>query len=145
LDYDHLREPDYDVAAYRQSSEITNYIKTFGQKVLENWHQRDALTEIARGKTLPDKRSRSIYYDTDNIQEHQDETIRICDDCGGALRIESSADRKKPILCIHIPINACTACQKQGHRWFDTAKSNQFSEIFLQDRTTDLYLSKNQK
>ncbi len=145
LDYDHLREPDYDVATYRQSSDITNYIKKLGQKVLENWHQRDALTEIARGKTLPDKRARSIYYDTDNIQEHQDETIRICDDCGGALRIESSADRKKPILAVHIPINACAACQKQGHRWFDSARSDQFSEIFLQDRTTDLYLSKNKK
>ncbi len=145
LDYDHLREPDYDAEAYKQSSDITNYIQKIGRKVLENWDRRDALTEMARGRSQPDKRTRNIYYDTDNIQEKQSETIRICDDCGGALRIESAADRHKPILAVHIPINACTACQKQGHRWFETAKRDQFAEVYLQDRITDLYLSTNKK
>ena len=145
LDYDHLKEPDYDLEAYKQSSEITNYIQKVGRKVLDNWSRRDALTEMARGKSQPDKRTRNIYYDTDNIQEQQNETIRICDDCGGALRIESSADRKKPILAVHIPFDACTACQKQGHRWYETAKREQFAEVYLQDRTTDLYLSTNKK
>lgn len=145
LDYDNLSEPDYDPEAYRQSKETTNYIDQLGEKVLQLWNQREILQETARAKANASQRSRNIYYDTDGIQEHQNETIRICDDCGGALRIESAADRKKPILAIHIPFNGCPACQDQGHQWFETANRDHFSEIFLQDRTTDRYHSGKKK
>ncbi|TKB25096.1 histone deacetylase [Desulfopila sp. IMCC35006] len=145
LDYDHLSEPDYDPAAYRQSRETTEYIHQLGERVLEQWHNREALTRSVRSMDNPDQRTRNIYYDTDNIQEQQHETIRICDDCGGALRIESSANRGQPILAVHIPVDACAACQEQGHRWFDTARRDQFANIYLQDRTTDRYTSANKK
>jgi len=145
LDYDHLSEPDYDAAAYRQSRQTTDYIQRVGEKVLEIWDRRQSLTESARARPNAGQRSRSIYYDTDNIQEHQEETIRICDQCGGALRIESSADHQKPILAVHIPVNACSDCREQGLRWFETADRNRFADIFLQDRTTDSYLSVNKK
>ncbi|MGB3212069.1 MAG: histone deacetylase [Desulforhopalus sp.] len=145
LDYDHLSEPDYDVNTYRQSMETTDYIHQVGEKVLELWEQRESLTEKARNKANAGKRTRSIYYDTDSIQENQKESIRICDDCGGALRIESAANGHKPILAVHIPINGCAACQDQGHQWFETARIDQFSHIFLQDRTTDRYLSRDIK
>jgi acetoin utilization deacetylase AcuC-like enzyme len=141
LDYDNLREPDYNVETYRQSSNTTGYIHELGDKVLELWGQRDSLQEKARARSNPDQRIRSIYYDTDSIHEHQSETIRICDDCGGALRIESAANGQKPILAVHIPVKACSACRDQGHKWFESADRTQFADIFLQDRTTDRYLS----
>jgi len=145
LDYDNLREPDYDAEAYRQSKDTTSYINQIGEKVLDLWHKRESHTAAARAKTNPDMRTRNIYYDTDDIQENQKETIRICDDCGGALRIESSANRKKPILAIHIPVNACQACQDQGHQWHEKANRDQFADIYLQDRTTDRYHSTQKK
>ncbi len=145
LDYDSLSEPDYDPAAYRQSRETTDYIHQLGERVLEQWHNREALTRSVRSMDNPDQRTRNIYYDTDNIQEQQHETIRICDDCGGALRIESSANREQPILAVHIPSDACAACQEQGHQWYDTAKRDEFANIYLQDRTTDCYSSAKKK
>jgi hypothetical protein len=145
LDYDYLREPDYEAKIYNQSREITGYIHHLKDKVLELWDQRKSLTEKARAKEHSNQRTRNIYYDTDGIQEQQNEHIRICDDCGGALRIESAANRKKPILAIHIPFNACPACKDQGYKWFESANRKDFADIFLQDRLTDQYLSKNSK
>jgi hypothetical protein len=146
LDYDHLIEPDYNVQTYRQSGEITDSIHRIGQKVLEIWDQRESLTEKARAENHPEQRTRSIYYDTDTIHEHQNETVRICDDCGGALRIESTANnRRQPVLAVHIPVKACPACRDQGHQWFETANRNRFADIFLQDRTTDRFVSLNKK
>jgi acetoin utilization deacetylase AcuC-like enzyme len=139
LDYNRLSEPDYDADTYRQSRETTSYIHQLGEKVLEQWEKRDALMESVRSMDTPGQRSRNIYYDTDNIQEQQHEHVCICDDCGGALRIESSANRRQPILAIHIPIDACAACQGLGHEWFESADRSQFANIYLQDRTTDSY------
>jgi hypothetical protein len=145
LDYDYLREPDYDAQTYSQSREITGYIHHLKDKVLDVWNQRKSLTEKVRATKDSNQRIRNIYYDTDGIQERQNEHIRICDDCGGALRIESSANGQKPVLAVHIPVNACPACQDQGYKWFETADRKDFADIFLQDRVTDRYLSKNTK
>jgi acetoin utilization deacetylase AcuC-like enzyme len=145
LDYDYLREPDYDAQTYSQSREITGYIHHLKDKVLDVWDQRKSLTEKVRATKDSNQRIRSIYYDTDGIQERQNEHIRICDDCGGALRIESAANGQKPVLAVHIPVNACPACLDQGYKWFETADRKDFADIFLQDRVTDRYLSKNTK
>jgi acetoin utilization deacetylase AcuC-like enzyme len=145
LDYKNLSEPDFNPETFRQSRKTTESIQQIGEEVLNLWDNRESLTEKARAESHPDQRNRSIYYDTDSIQENQNETIRICDDCGGALRIESAANRQKPVLAVHIPFNGCTACQEQGHQWFETADREQFSDILLQDRPTDRFLSANKK
>lgn len=145
LDYKNLSEPDFNPETYRQSRKTTESIYQIGEKVLNLWDKRDALTEAARATAHSSQRNRSIYYDTDSIQENQNETIRICDDCGGALRIESAANRQQPVLAVHIPFNACTKCQEQGHQWYETADRDQFTDIYLQDRPADSYLSANKK
>ncbi len=139
LDYSHLSEPGYDPQRYRQSGETTQYIQRTGDKVLEIWRQRRELARSIRSKENSHRRSRNIFYDTDNIHESQNETIRICDHCGGALRIESSANRRKPILAVHIPVKACAACQDQGHQWFETADRERFDHVYLQNRVDDTY------
>jgi hypothetical protein len=42
--------------------------------------------------------------------------IRVCTDCGGAWRIDSSSDRGSHILAVHIPNQACGACRNQGYQ-----------------------------
>ncbi len=142
LNYDHLREPDYDPKRYRQSSDITRNIQTTCTKVLQTWRQRAAVTEALRARPGCDKRSRKIFYDTDQIYEVQAESVRICDDCGGALRIESSSDRSISILAIHLPRKACPDCTKQAYDWYEAGDARQFDHIFLQDNMKDLYLTK---
>lgn len=88
------------------------------------------------------QRSCSVFYDTDNIVEEQQETIRICDDCGGAWKIDSNSDRGRRILAIHIPRAACPTCIGQGRQWYDENRGGAYDRIFLQDRTTDQYLNR---
>ena len=141
LDYNHLNEPDYDPSQYRQSKKTDEWIEHSCKKALDIWQQKESLTAQLRDKTDCGIRSRNIFYDTDNIQERQKETVTICDDCAGALRIDSKAVGRNHILAIHIPGNACAKCQEQGHQWYDSATYH-YDQVHLQNRVDDTYHQK---
>ena len=141
LDYRHLKEPDYDPRRMRQNREITRWIQQVGDKVLEQWSRRRQLGEQVRQQAACGRRQRTIFYDTDNIHESQDETVRVCPDCAGALRIESTADRSGRVLAVHIPRKACAACRETAYHWFEAADPKHFEHIFLQDRPKDTYIN----
>ena len=140
VDYSRVKEPNFDPESIRQTPEVTAAIEKIGDMVLSFWHGRENLREQLLDKTDPQKRARSIFYDTDGIQESQAEEIQICPDCAGALRIDSSSDRGAHILAVNIPRKACSQCKDIGYRWYDEADPGQFDKIYLQDRTEDLYL-----
>ncbi len=142
VDYSRIKEPNYDPASIRQTAEVTAAIEKIGDMVLTIWHGRENLRELLLDKTDPHKRTRNIYYDTDGIQESQTEQIQICPDCAGALRVDSSADRGRRILAVHIPRKACSKCKDSGYRWYEEADARQFDAIYLQDRTEDQYIEK---
>ena len=85
------------------------------------------------------ERKRSIFYDTDNIREAQKETIRICRDCSGALKIESNSSRGYKVVAIHIPRQACDTCKHQGHAWYAEEDAQKYDGVYLQDRAEDAY------
>lgn len=87
-------------------------------------------------------RETHIYYDTDRISEARKEKVRVCMDCAGVLGIDSKADTGYHIYGVHIPRKACGICQELGYRWFDSADSRRFTHVFLQDRTSGQYLSR---
>jgi acetoin utilization deacetylase AcuC-like enzyme len=142
IDYSNLREPDYDPERLQQRPEVTKWIERTCVNAMELWNSRAEIAKTVRGKERCNHRRRQIFYDTDNILETQEETVRICDDCGGALRIDSSSDRGKHILAVHIPRKACPACKEQGRQWYDDADPKQFDHVFLQDRISDSFLEK---
>ncbi len=142
IDYSHIHEPDYDPVRMRQARSITQQIKEIGDKVLSYWQEREAIKEKLRPAGPFTERNRRIFYDTDGITETQREKIRICSDCGGALRIDSETDSGARILAVHIPMHACRACQETGYRWFGEARTTDFGKIYLQDRPKDEYLVK---
>ncbi len=142
LDYSQVKEPNYQPDAMRQKPEITAYIRKTGEQVMENWRNRKKLAESVVGKKEFDERKRNLYYDTDNIVESQHETIRICPECAGALKIDSSSDHTCRIVGIHIPLGACPKCRDQGIRWFETASPGINGKVFLQDRTEDRFHEK---
>jgi len=141
IDYSKVKEPNYDPDSIRQTPEITSYIKKLGEEILINWEQRGKIEEKIRGAKELDERDRNIFYDTDSLHEKQKETIRVCSDCSGAIRIDSSSDRGSHILAIHIPRKACRDCKGLGYKWYDTAGASKYVKIFLQDRTEDKYLT----
>ncbi len=142
LDYDRVVEPDYDPARIRQSRDITRYIETTGEKILQAWQRREEVRDQLQNGKEVGERERSIFYDTDGIMERQQETLRICSDCSGALRIDSASDRGARVLAVHIPRKACSACRDQGRHWYDTVEAARYRYAYLQDRPEDRYLSK---
>jgi acetoin utilization deacetylase AcuC-like enzyme len=143
IDYSKVVEPDYNPESIRQSDSVSRQIESTGENVLNSWHQRLSSREQIMNKLEFDERNRNIFYDTDGIKEIQNETIRVCPDCGGTLRIDSSASTGSHILAIHIPIKGCKECKQTGYDWYEGAESKDYHGIFLQDRTEDIYLKRN--
>lgn len=139
IDYSRVREPDYNPDRIRQSKEITQFIEKTAEAVLAIWKQRSSLEEKVRGNTKIAERKRKLFYDTDSIMENQKESIMVCNDCSGALRIESSSSRGKNVLAVHIPRGACHSCKQRGYEWYDV-KPHGFDLKLLQDRCEDKYL-----
>jgi acetoin utilization deacetylase AcuC-like enzyme len=142
ISYDHVKEPDYEPDQIRQKPAVTDVIKKVGETVLTIWQQRAYVKDQLMEQPDPGNRNRNIFYDTDGIQETQQEKIQICSDCAGALRIDSTSSRGNHILAVHIPRKACNACKALGQQWYDSANISDFDMIYLQDRTEDAYLHK---
>ena len=115
-------------------------IEKTGEFVLSLWEQRETEKEkILKSKDF-DERQRNIFYDTDGIHESQREKIRICTNCSGTFRVDSTSDRGYHIMAVHIPRKACKECRRLGYKWYDMANKDSFDIVFLQDRTEDKYL-----
>jgi acetoin utilization deacetylase AcuC-like enzyme len=145
VDYSKVKEPAYDPESMRQRRDITEWIKKTGEICLSNWQQRERISAHARGTSKFHERNRNIFYDTDNIVEKQHETIHVCRDCSGVLKIDSSSDRGYRILAVNIPRKACRDCKEIGYKWYDSADKALFDMVSLQDRTEDKFLERKSK
>jgi len=142
IDYSRVKEPGYDPESIRQTPSVTRLIEKTGELVLSLWEQRETEREkIIKSKDFDETR-RNVFYDTDGIHESQREKIRICPDCSGTYKIDSTSDRGFHIMAVHIPRKACQECKGLGYKWYDMANKAGFDIVFLQDRTEDKYLSK---
>ena len=140
LDYSRIREPDFDAAALEQSDDITAYIEKISGQIYGLWQQRGKLRKTARGGY--EKREKRIYYDTDGIVEYQQETIRLCDECGGMIMIESEADTGRRILAFIVPGQSCPKCRQDAENRYARAPRGEYHHIYLQDRDRDVFLVK---
>jgi len=142
IDYSNVREPGYDLDKLRQSPDITKTIENTCQTVMSNWQFRDRIREkLQEGKKFA-RRRRNIFYDTDGIYETQNETLKICRECSGALKIDSQSDRGYHILAVAVPRKACKECRNIGFQWYDQTKPKGYDFVILQDRVEDSYLVK---
>ncbi len=141
MDYSGVVEPDYDADRIRQTSDVTKTIEQTGEIVLNLWQQRKKIKEKLQRHKEFQERNRNIYYDTDGIQEFQKEKIRICNDCGGAIRIDTRSDNGYHVLAIHVPPDACHSCKETGYQWYESADKS-YHKVYLQNRTKDEYTVK---
>ena len=91
------------------------YIRETSKDILDLWKKRESFKAgIVKGAKYV-RRNRNIYYDTDGIREQQEETVRICDDCGGlVIAIESMAEHREPDLRRHHPEPQLRFVQARG-------------------------------
>lgn len=142
LDYSHVREPDYDPDALRQSAEITRYIEQLTGQILKRWENREETRKkVILGERFL-RRRKSIYYDTDGIRETQEESVNICHDCGGMFTIDSRADTGRRIFAVIIPRHTCPACRDAGEAAYADRKNGRYDAIYLQDKERDVFLKK---
>lgn len=142
IDYSFVKEPDYNPAALRQDPEVTAYIERLVPALYDQWRQRESLKASADIGTF-ERRSRSIYYDTDNIHEEQIESVRICGECGGVVTIDSMASTGNRIFAVIVPGRACAACRREGEALFAATKSGDvYRYVYLQDRDRDVFTRK---
>lgn len=139
VDYSYIREPDLDPERIREDPRTLDYIRRLSDELVELWRRRGTL-EPPKGELS--RRTRNIFYDTDGISEAQQETVRICHECPGTYRIDSSASTGYRILAVHIPWGACPRCREQGMEWFDKPGRERFDAVYLQDMDTDEYTVK---
>jgi len=139
LDFSSVKEPNYDSDYEPQRPEVTHYIQELvDQLSISFLDEKMPRPSYKEGDIV--RRTQNVYYDTDNIQETQNERIRTCSDCAGALAIESKASTGYHILGVHIPMGACPKCRATGYEWFETgSKGKTFDRVYLQDRPGGLF------
>ena len=142
LDYSHVREPDYNADRLRQTPEITQYIEQATREAYHLWQRRESLRERLVGNAKYVKRRKQIYYDTDGISEEQEETVRVCSDCGGLVLVESAADTGNRIYAVLVPYGACPECRRKGEEIFARVAPGKYNYVYFQDRERDIFLRK---
>ncbi len=145
LDYSHVREPDYSPGKFVQSSEMKSAIESVVEELKETWDNRDILVENALAEMGEFYRRRKrIFYDTDMINENQEETVRLCDRCSGYMTISSQGQRGYGILnsvfCVSIPRDACKDCKADAKAKYEEAcEDKRFNYVYLQDKSRDTF------
>ena len=134
MDYSHVKEPDYDPLSLRESDEILRKIEKDAAEIFRMWKKRDTLKAKLVGDAQYIRRRKSIFYDTDGISEQQEETVRICEDCGGLVTIDSMADTGVRIFAVIVPGQNCPACRQAGEEVFEKTGKGKYQQVFFQDR-----------
>lgn len=121
LDFDGVREPEFDPAAIAQTDQVTAYIERLCDEMLKVWRKPPALPK--QGERSGDwwVRTKDIYYDTDGISESQVESVLLCRDCSGTVKIETWSTVNPLSVGIEIPVGACDRCAGIGRRLLEEA------------------------
>lgn len=148
-DYSYVAEPDYWPGRFKENPDRTSNVHRMVDQLLEAWanrHKAEIPKIFGEGKFY--QRKKSIYYDTDYVEEEQLEKVRLCNNCPGYIYIESRGERgyREPnrVQAISIPFQACHDCQSEAYDLYDEIKSRQehnYDYLYLQDKSTDTCFS----
>ena len=139
MDTSTVKEPGYDKHYAPQAPDITNYIQNLMVNLKDQFLVNPPPPHPAKNGEIITT-SKRIFYDTDMINENQDERLVRCRDCAGTLAIDSHSSKGNKMMGIHVPKDVCPMCQKIAEKWVNEALDDKkFHYIFLQDRTKCTY------
>lgn len=146
MDYSSVREPDYFPGRFKETPERASQVRRSVEKILSYWEMRDQVPPDSKyidGKFYVKKKS--IFYDTDYIEENQVEKVRLCEDCPGYLVIDTKGShgygKTSHALCLSVPFTACSCCVTEAYDLYEGTKiSGQYNYVYLQDKSTDTFL-----
>jgi acetoin utilization deacetylase AcuC-like enzyme len=149
LDYSCVKEPDYVPGQFSYTSGMKQTLHSIVNYQWNAWNKREDLTEKAMdGAGEFYRRRKSIFYDTDMIQETQKESVRMCSSCPGYMTIDTQAARGRGILemafGIFVPLFACKQCREEAWEEYKDRKTDtRYNHVYFQDKTADQYRSYN--
>ena len=118
----------------RQRPEVGQYIAKLCDQIVELYRRPPAQPAEGREEDGWWVRSKHIFYDTDMLRESQREAWRLCADCSGLGRIETSSERVDRSLCLLIPRHACPRCRGEGAALAEQArKSGRYAHVLTLD------------
>jgi len=146
IDYSNLYEPDYHKQQFREDPRIKDQLEHVVGELKSIFLHRYELAEETRQTLGPmARRQRRIFYDTDQIDENQVESLKICPNCPGYLAISSQAAGSRGrynIYCIVIPPQGCPNCRDEAYALYDAVRKqppDAYHFLYLQDRVADEY------
>ncbi len=142
LDYSGVREAGHRAEDSAQGAKVSDYIKRLCDALLKVYFnppgplQDGELKKDAKGVLFV--REREIYYDAQRLLEKRRESVTVCQDCAGALFIETVSERSPLAACVAIPAGACPKCAERGREFAAQArKDRRFSRVLVQDRSEE--------
>lgn len=146
LDYSWVREPDYPAEGFKETAESRAYLKELVNHLWQVWRRRgtimDSSYRLENGFFF---RRRTVFYDTDQIREHQEERVRRCSHCPGYTAITSRANRyghgEVTVYAVAIPWQSCSRCQDEAREEYRRAvrEPGRYLHVYLQDKPNDVY------
>jgi acetoin utilization deacetylase AcuC-like enzyme len=136
LDYVKVQEPIARRKHEKQGKAITDQVSLVCQEVIDLWQNRSKVDLVkVFGATDFFQRERTIYYDTDNIYESQQEFIRLCPHCTGWRVIYTSSTRHRmPVAVIILPWQPCKNCEAEARdKRAQLRTDDRFQQVIWQD------------
>jgi len=139
-DYHHVREPQKLDRPVLKLAELKPYLDEL--KIQQQTSKPSFTTQskafFPKGNWIYSPRS--VYYDTDGLEETRHDYIRQCNHCAGTVYIESSCSSspQKSIL-VRIPFQACPECEQAGYDLWDHLQhhSDDNTSVLLQNQLND--------
>jgi hypothetical protein len=147
LDYTHVLEPDYVPGRFQQTQEMNRSIHDTVSYLQNVWESREDLVSKAIEELGQFYRTKKrVFYDTDMINETQEESVRMCPHCPGYMTIATNASkgygRLSSAYCISVPIYACKDCRTDAIEEYEEHKTeSRFDYVYLQDKPSDVFHS----
>ncbi len=147
LDYSEVKEPELNSGSIRKEDEISEEVKKKVNVLQDIWQSRE---EIIMGDEFQLKddhyyREKNLHYDTDNIRERQEESVKACSRCSGFIDINSQAKSSFParrIRALILPHDCCNECRMEAReRWLkiNEQETAEYDFIAWQDKARGEY------
>ncbi len=137
LDTSAVVEPEFRPGSLHQSERAREYTKRLCEIMFDRYRVRDQLRAKAFGGKTHWEERRHVPYDGAMISEAQHERVRVCEDCGGVVFLESEVSGRGKLLAIELPRRSCPACRAEGLAAYAAASPADYRLVELKDRPLD--------
>lgn len=117
-------EPRWTEQDTRQKPEVSRYIASLCEKVVDLYHNPPARPTEGHAHKGFWTRHKSVFYDTEMLTEEQTESFKLCPHCTGFAQWESASRRCPLSLCVLIPQGACPECRREAQAVLESARAS---------------------